>query len=548
MPGLIEQAAEQLETRLRISQAILEANVYEHPRVVSRRIVKIFLGAITGSTLFVLLFALLQSATISIPFLSILLLLPVSPFVAYVSIIFATLPLVGLKIKASSRSAAITFNSPFLAIYFATAVAVKSGIAFCFEELEKKPLVWGSLTKEAIRYKSYRVLLDETSSYVEYANSTSNEWLRDYMHDLASNMKAGADILRLAYDKLDETNEKFRIELASRAEFLLLLAGAAILTYATLPLIIISMSLMFISLGSAGESENLITLSYIVLVSMGLFLPIGEAVKPPFEFAIQHQGKAYLLASVLGAATAIVTIAIGYPTHIVMFTTMLVFSAPLGMHFMREDRYNRLMLRGTSRFLFELQERIRYGSPILVAMKKISERDFNPPFDTLLRRFVNNISLFGITGAFEFLFANARNDYVRKVFSIIEFTSRSGSEDPQLYYTLNQFFRKLVESINSFRNTTQSFTIIGLLGVSTMVYGLSTIFTNINQLIELGNVAQSSALIGITDQVKLLVPMVAFGTGILTGFFATGKMLGAFREGTLIIAFTFVIALALGVA
>jgi len=545
---VIEIAAEQIETKLHISQAILEANEYIHPRTLSLTIIKIFLSMVTVSTLFVLLHYLLQSSTISLPFLSLLLLLPVSPFIAYVSIIFAALPLMMLKIKAQARSSAITFNSPFLAIYFATAVAVKSGIAICFEELEKKPIVWGMLTKEAIRFKSYRVLLDETSAYVEYANSTSNAWLKDYMNDLASNTRAGADILRLAYDKLDETLEKFRVELASRAEFLLLLAGAAILTYATLPLIIISMSLMFISLGGAEESENLIFLSYIVLFSMVLFLPIGEAVKPPFEFKIHNQGKAYLLASLLAVATYIVSTFSGFALNIVMFMTMLAFTTPLGIHFVKEDRFNKQMLNGTSRFLFELQERIRYGSPILVAVKKISERDFNPPFDTLLRRFVNNISLFGITGAFEFLYVNARNDYVRKVFAIIEFTSRSGSEDPQLYYTLNQFFRKLVESINSFRNTTQAFTIIGLLGVATMVYGLSTIFTNINQLIELGNVAQSSSLISITNQVRLLVPMVAFGTGILTGFFATGKMLGAFREGTLIIGFTFVIAIALGVA
>ncbi|MFQ6011669.1 MAG: hypothetical protein ACE5KG_05810, partial [Nitrososphaerales archaeon] len=286
----------------------------------------------------------------------------------------------------------------------------------------------------------------------------------------------------------------------------------------------------------------------IVLVSMGLFLPIGEAVKPPFEFKIHNQGKAYLLASVLAVGAAVFGILSGIAIHIVMFTTMLAFSVPLGIQFVREDRYNKKMLSGTSRFLFELQERIRYGSPILVAMKKISERDFNPAFDKLLRRFVNNISLFGITSAFEFMYKDAKNDYVRKVFSVIEFTSRSGSEDPQLYYTLNTFFRKLVESINAFRNTTQSFTVIGLLGVSTMVYGLSTIFVNINQLIELGNIAQSSALISITDNVRLLVPMVAFGTGILTGFFATGKMLGAFREGSLIVGFTFVIALLLGVA
>jgi len=429
---------------------------------------------------------------------------------------------------------------------FATGMALKSSPAACFDEIVRKPSVWMPLVGEARRYKSFRTITDETSAYLEYAKYCPNHWLGDYMVDLVSNMRGGGNLPRFTQEKLEDAIAGFVRDLGSRAEFLMILTGGAMLMYATMPLLILSMALMFVGLGGAGQAEVLITFSYILLAASTLFIPIGEMVKPEFEYRLDKDPRLIVLSIALPLATIALSLHVNLPYNLLLYLLLLGLGTPLMVMFIRSDRMNMALLTGASRFLFDLQERSRYGLPLMVAITRLSERNYSKPLDLLIRRFVSNLNLLGPEGAFRSIYAQAGNDYVRRLFGLIEFTHRSGAEDPSLYFTFDQFFRKIIGGIQSFRRTALSYSLIAALGVGVMLIGVSSMLGGVSQIQQLGS-AQASAINTIVGNVKLLIPVLSFASGCLAGYFGTGIIVGAFREGTILTALALVLGLTLQV-
>jgi len=459
--------------------------------------------------------------------------LPIQAFP--VLVVVASLPFLILLTKISKRKSAIENNLPFIAQLITVGAMLKTSLTKIFSFIEEKSSVWKEEMKlEANQFLKYASISGELTAYESYADSQPSEWFKLYLKDLASESKAGGDVRRFTVIKLREAMKNYKEKLDRHRSLTGVVITASLCFITMLPTMVLTLMILFASMREIGQITNLFNLFTMLLIAypaLGLF---GVALRPYLSITL----KAKTVPALISIAGCIATLLISYrylnPIPAI-YLTLLTASMPFCLYYVWMDRVNSRWLKDMDRFLLDLLNGVKIGRSIQSVVKTLP-RKYSRSFNQFLEAFTTRINHLGMREAFKYSCSAPINDDVKKIFSVIEFASLSGTEDPEVFSILYDNFSEFRSYIVSHKQNMMLPMLIVYLGAFMLF------FTTHMMLKTIGGIPAFTFLESYLPTMFMLLPFTIFEGGYVEDLIITGSPIGAFRNGFINILLGFILA------
>jgi len=276
---------------------------------------------------------------------------------------------------------------------------------------------------------------------------------------------------------------------------------------------------------------NLFTMLLIVYPMLGLF---SLALKPYLSITLKTK-MAPALISIVGC---IVTLLISYrylsPIPAI-YLALLSASMPFCVYYIWMDRVNSRWLKDMDRFLLDILNGVKIGRSIQSVMRTLP-RKYSLSFNQFLEAFTTRLNHLGMREAFKYSCSAPINDDVKKIFSVIEFATLSGTEEPEV-------FSILYDSFSEFRSYIVSHKQKMVLPMLIVHLGTFMLFFTMHMVLKTMDGIPAFAFLGsYLPMMFMLLPFTVFEGGYIEDLIVTGSPIGAFRNGFINILFGFVLA------
>ena len=451
----------------------------------------------------------------------------------------AVYPFISLFSKLSKRAAVIERDLPFVSLLITIATMLKASLSAPFSAIEQREEVWGKgLATEAKQFRKYARLLGDLSGARAYAETQPNRFLRNFLRDYVLEARLGGDLGRFCIAKLREAREEFARRLESRANIAWYFTMAVLCFVIAVPIALFILMMLFAAFGEPLHVLSLLNVLSLFLVGMFVFGLLSLAKRPHSELSFER--KAYpCVASLLGILVAVMLVPRLSPTA-ALYAFFLAVLLPFAIFYIISEGRGGAYMRDIETLMRKAWSSTRLGKRALSALNPDGAEAFSKPFSRHLRSVEERRKRLGVKSAFD-LATSFRHEDSRKAFAILEFASRTGVEDAEVFEIAHEHFAHLRSSIRSYR--ARALTCLMILALSTFVF-----YFAMKMMFDVFVIAEElvAGVLAFLPLIQIFIALTVAVTGFVTDMIATGTLVGGARGAFINTLIGFALATAFG--